>query len=152
MVERQTRQPQELVGESPCGFKSHSAQIFPEKISSHAHADFSCKHMQKKDDNKERYKIIARVTLGVCVSAYLFSGLFLLNPPVNVWLFRALIIIAFACGFKILSYMRNRYTYNPCSDCPLGTFPTCEWNMPRLLNENSDINLRVILQNQSRSS
>jgi uncharacterized membrane protein len=90
---------------------------------------------------KKLYKIVARFMLGLGVSSYILSGLLLISPPFSVWAFRISILIFFVFLHRLLKYIRNRYTYNPCSDCPLGTFPTCDWNLPRLLSENPDIEL-----------
>jgi len=90
---------------------------------------------------KKLFKMVARFLLGISISSYLISGLFLIEPPIFIWIFRVLIVIFFALTHRLLLFVRNRYTYSPCDDCPLGTFPTCDWNLPRLLAENPDIDL-----------
>lgn len=87
------------------------------------------------------YKIVARLLLGVCITTYFLSGLFFVVPPIPEWLFRVALVPIFMAVYYTLRHMRNRCTYDPCSDCPLGTFPTCDWNLPRLLRENPDVQL-----------
>lgn len=96
---------------------------------------------------KKPFKIISRFLLGATTSSYFVSGLLLISPTVNVWLFRIGIIALFLFLYRAIRYVRNRYTYNPCSDCPLGVFPTCDWNLPRLLNENPDLELLRVINN-----
>lgn len=85
------------------------------------------------------YKIAARFLLGVTISLYFISGMLLIHSPFSEWLFRPLIIGNFTSIYRILKLVRSRFTKSPCDDCPLGYFPTCEWNLPRLLAENTDI-------------
>jgi uncharacterized membrane protein len=87
------------------------------------------------------FKIISRFTLGFNIASYFVSGLLLISPPFSVWLFRALVVIMFLIGQRLIKHIRNHYTYNPCSDCPLGSFPTCEWNLPRLLEANPEFGM-----------
>ena len=65
------------------------------------------------------------------------SGLLLHSYFSNAWLWRASVLLAFASGFAALYVWRQRRINNPCDGCPLGTFPTCDWNMPRLLAQNA---------------
>lgn len=97
---------------------------------------------------KKWFKIISRLLLGVAITSYIVSGLFLISPSVSIWLFRCTVVILFVMVRYMLKAIRNRYTYDPCSDCPLGTFPSCEWNLPRLLGENPDIQLFATLNEQ----
>lgn len=102
---------------------------------------------------KKPYKIISRFLLGVCVAIYWLSGFFFFHPPsMNAWLFRFLVVIAFIIGFKLLFQYRNRLLDNPCNKCPLGEYPTCDWNLPRLLAENEELkDLGIIIQSQNNS-
>jgi hypothetical protein len=89
---------------------------------------------------KKPYKIISRLLLGVCVTTYWLSGIFFFSPSlVSVWLFRFLVIVAFVINFQIMFQYRNKFVDNPCKGCPLGEYPTCDWNLPRLLAENSEL-------------
>lgn len=94
------------------------------------------------------YKIVARLLLGMGISTYLITGLILITPPFSVWIFRLTLLVVFGLLYYSLRAIRNRYTYNPCDDCPLGVFPTCDWNLPRLLRENPDVELLATI-NQS---
>lgn len=86
---------------------------------------------------KKAFKIAARIALGAASASYLLSGLVLQSYFSNAWLWRASVLLAFASGFWALYTWRQRRINNPCDGCPLGTFPTCEWNMPQLLAQNS---------------
>jgi len=101
---------------------------------------------------KKSFKITARFLLGLSSASYLLSGLFLISPPFSIWVFRISILIFFVLLHRFLKYIRNRHTYDPCSDCPLGAFPTCDWNLPRLLNENPDIELFATINEQLQAS
>jgi uncharacterized membrane protein len=97
---------------------------------------------------KKWYKVSARFLLGISIPTYFISGLLLLHPLFSIWVFRFTLLIIFVVVFRLLKYTRNRYTYDPCSNCPLGTFPTCDWNLPRLLRENPDVELFGIIREQ----
>ena len=86
---------------------------------------------------KKSFKIAARVLLGAASASYFLSGLVLQSYFSNAWLWRACVLLAFATGFLILYKWRQKRINNPCETCPLGIFPTCEWNMPRLLAQNN---------------
>ena len=80
------------------------------------------------------YKIIARTLLGVASATWLFgalaqrhTGLWL---PVEV----AASVLAFAALARLLLGLRDAKTKSPCVSCPLGAYPTCSWNLPRVLN------------------
>ena len=86
---------------------------------------------------KKSFKIAARVLLGAASASYFLSGLVLQSYFANVWLWRACVLLAFSTGFFILYQWRKKRINNPCETCPLGIFPTCDWNMPRLLAQNN---------------
>ena len=85
---------------------------------------------------KKSFKIAARLLLGATSASYFLSGLILQSYFSNAWLWRGCVLLAFSLGFLILYKWRQRRINNPCDTCPLGTFPTCDWNMPRLLAKN----------------
>lgn len=85
----------------------------------------------------KRFKMIARTLLGFASGSYLVSGLFCASYFAPVWLFKAAVVFAFGAMLKLLLAWRNRRTADPCSNCALGMFPTCEWNLPRLLAANA---------------
>ncbi len=76
---------------------------------------------------------ISRTLLGVAASSYWLSGV--LYVPFPVW--RPIAVFAMAAAFVIvlvgLTDLRRRFLADPCRNCPLGRYPTCEWNLPRLL-------------------
>lgn len=84
------------------------------------------------------FKIVSRFILGVNISLYLIGGLIFVQPSMDRWFFRTSVLVAFLIVYRLIRQLRNRYTKQPCDDCPLGYFPTCEWNLPRLLAENTD--------------
>jgi hypothetical protein len=86
----------------------------------------------------KQFKIVSRAMLGIGVSFYLISGLMLVTPPFDPTLFRIFLVGIFIVLHRFLRTYRNHYTKSPCDNCPLGYFPSCEWNLPRLLAENYD--------------
>ena len=86
---------------------------------------------------KKGFKIAARISLGAASASYFLSGLVLQSYFPNSWLWRACVLLAFASVFLILYKWRQKRIDNPCEACPLGLFPTCDWNMPRLLAQNA---------------
>jgi hypothetical protein len=87
---------------------------------------------------KKLYKICSRVLLGVACGSYFVSGLFKVSYFDNAWLWRFSVLLAFGCFFSALYLWRLKHFDDPCVNCPLGRFPTCDWNMPRLLAANPD--------------
>lgn len=100
---------------------------------------------------KKLYKITSRFLLGICVSSYFLSGLVLISPPYSEWIFRVSVLAFYLIASRFLRFIRNRYTYNPCDDCPLGVFPTCDWNLPRLMRENEDIDLSIMINQKAQN-
>ncbi len=84
------------------------------------------------------FKIFSRLVLGICITSYWAGGVLFFQPPFNIWVFRISLAVVFLVLYNLLSQVRNRYEDDPCSTCPLGTYPTCEWNLPRILNETQD--------------
>lgn len=96
---------------------------------------------------KKSYKIAARVLLGAASASYFLSGLVMQSYFSNTWLWRSCVLLAFATGFLALFKLRQKRINNPCDTCPLGAFPTCEWNMPRLLAQNNQDPLWLKISN-----
>lgn len=90
------------------------------------------------------FKIFARTILGYCSASYFLSGISITNLYVNIWIFRFSLLIAFAVVFMVLKTLRSKKINDPCVECPLGRYPVCEWNMPRLL---ADSEQKIIFQN-----
>lgn len=87
---------------------------------------------------KKPFKIFSRVLLGVACGSYFVSGLFRVSYFGNEWLWRSATLLAFGCVFALLYLWRIKHSNDPCINCPSGRFPTCDWNMPRLLAANAD--------------
>jgi hypothetical protein len=78
-----------------------------------------------------KYKIVSRLLLGACVGSYLLSGMVLFTPGHFASVFRPAVVTAFLLGYALLTAQRERNRDDPCRACPLGVFPTCEWNRAR---------------------
>lgn len=97
---------------------------------------------------KKFFKMTSRFFLGVGSSLYFVSGLIFINPPFSEWVFRFTVILTFIVFYRVLKQFRERYSKSPCDNCPLGQFPTCEWNLPRLLdNDDTSLLLEVLSTN-----
>jgi hypothetical protein len=95
------------------------------------------------------FKIVARALLGMTVSSYWLSGLFVVRSPLHSSLWFALLIAAFVGGYRALRALRNAHADDPCRACPEGVFPTCTWNLPRLLADPAFSDGAGILQEMS---
>jgi len=99
------------------------------------------------------FKILSRSLLGATVASYWITGTLLLRveAPRIVWI--VAMSAAFATIYVALKTVRNRFPNDPCNDCPLGTFPTCDWNLPRLLADTAiDSEIRNVLASSRRLS
>ena len=92
------------------------------------------------------YKIAARLLLGFGTGSYLISGLFFVSfgPSRSMWLLA--VPFAFGVVMFFMVALRRLKPSDPCSACPLGIYPTCEWNLPRLLAENCEPTLMEALE------
>ncbi len=93
----------------------------------------------------KRYKIISRMLAGGFFGSMLVFCLFnVLEVPSDWW---AVLLTTVTCAtlFRTLLALREKKTPSPCDSCPLGRYPTCEWNMPRLL-ESADATLQEALR------
>ena len=79
------------------------------------------------------FKMAARTLLGFTTATYLTTGFLWIRPSALPDFFPIFVVIAFAAVLKSLLWLRASRIDNPCTDCPLDEFPTCDWNMPRLL-------------------
>ena len=77
------------------------------------------------------YKCVARIPLGATSASYLVSGLAGAPHWKPAWQLKILVVCAFAVNFNALRTLHTRRFVSPCSSCPLGVYPTCEWNMSR---------------------
>ena len=91
------------------------------------------------------YKMVSRLFLGLAVGSYWFSGLVFVDfwPT---WSRVFVLLGPFGVILKSLSAQRARWANDPCRSCPLGVYPTCDWNMPRLLALNADPDLRAAIR------
>ena len=87
------------------------------------------------------FKIGSRAALGIASGSYFITGLVSVVPPVSRPVFFASLPLVFLLVFWALTRLRRRFAHNPCVSCPLGAFPTCDWNLPRLLAANPDSDL-----------
>jgi hypothetical protein len=94
---------------------------------------------------KKPYKIFARFLLGMSTIAWWFGaiGLGPKELPNIVW--TPVCLLFFISVAYILMKVRDKFTPNPCNQCPLGAFPTCEWNLER--QSESDDELINIIKN-----
>jgi hypothetical protein len=96
------------------------------------------------------YKIVARFGLGIATGSYLL-GAFLFAPlprPRIVTL--AILLLIFVVAVWGMLGLRSRRPNDPCAACPLGMFPTCSWNLQRLLEGTSDPLLAAALSDRER--
>jgi hypothetical protein len=99
---------------------------------------------------RKSFKIFARGLLGAATASYWISGAVLLAPPLPRWLWVASMFGAFMFGYKLLTSLRAARRNDPCAACPEGIYPTCNWNLPRLLTQgNYDIELNTLRSNVS---
>jgi hypothetical protein len=80
------------------------------------------------------FKIISRTMLGACVASYFLTGIYIV-PPFYPWVFRLIQVTVFLLVYRTLFRWRARKIDNPCMKCPLGHYPVCEWNLPRLMED-----------------
>ncbi|MBY0279873.1 hypothetical protein K2Z84_31440 [Candidatus Binatia bacterium] len=87
------------------------------------------------------YKIAARLLLGVGTATWTIGCL----TPERTQLG---LVAQFAVGLatlitvgKALYWLRERKAVSPCSACPLGAYPTCSWNLPRVFDGAADPSL-----------
>lgn len=85
------------------------------------------------------YKCVARFLLGATSASYLISGLAAAPDWEPAWQLRVLVICAFAVTFKALRDLRAHTVESPCTNCPLGVYPTCDWNLARLVTTNDAV-------------
>jgi hypothetical protein len=78
------------------------------------------------------FKVLARGAVGLASGSY-WVGVAVAAPLPEP---RSLVAAGFGAVFLasagLLLRIRSARPNDPCRDCPLGTFPVCEWNMPLL--------------------
>jgi hypothetical protein len=89
------------------------------------------------------FKVAARTCVGIAAGSY-GIGLVLAAPlPEPRLLAQAALGALFLASLAFLLWLRARRPNNPCSGCPQGVFPTCDWNLPRLLGPAKAVRLPV---------
>ena len=84
------------------------------------------------------FKVVARTGLGVASGSYAIGLLFGAPLPEPRLLCVAVLVAVFLASLSFLLWLRGRRPNDPCARCPLGAFPTCDWNLPRLLGQGHD--------------
>jgi len=92
------------------------------------------------------YKFVSRSLLGLCIAWCSLGVLWFIDFPQPVLLVRGGVLVLAVVLYQGLHFLRNRRPDNPCTDCPLGTYPTCDWNLPRLMGETHDPILQAAFQ------
>lgn len=85
---------------------------------------------------RKAFKIASRFALGVASASYFLSGWRIQQGALPTWGFVLLMAAVFGSFAVALLSLRRRFTLDPCDSCPHGTYPTCDWNLPRLLATN----------------
>ena len=85
---------------------------------------------------RKAYKLFARTCLGFGSTIYLlplssYHPIVSEKPSIQIGLIGIFFVVLWALG-----YVRNRFKDDPCRSCELGTYPTCSWNRPNLVNFN----------------
>jgi hypothetical protein len=93
------------------------------------------------------FKIASRGALGAAVMSYWITGAYLIVVPLIKPLWLLAMAAAFGGTYIVLRRVRDRRSDNPCANCPQGVYPTCDWNLPRLLQDPAiATDLKVTLQ------
>jgi hypothetical protein len=80
---------------------------------------------------KRLFKMISRTLLGVSTASYLVGLAYSAPLPEPRFWVGAGLTIVFLLSARVLVWLRSFRPDDPCVACPLGTYPVCEWNMPR---------------------
>jgi hypothetical protein len=82
------------------------------------------------------YKITARTLLGVGTTTWLIGSFLAARTKTIPHGFEIVVsILVFMTMARLLWWLRERRSLSPCTKCDLGSYPTCTWNLPRLLAE-----------------
>jgi hypothetical protein len=82
---------------------------------------------------RKRFKIFARTLLGASSASYLVGVAFGAPLPDARWLYTVLLLLVFALTARGMLWLRGRWTNDPCTNCPLGVYPLCDWNRERFI-------------------
>lgn len=89
------------------------------------------------------FKIAARTALGLASGSYGVGLAFGAPLPAPRLISVVVLIAVFLASLFSLLWLRRRRPNDPCKACPLGVFPTCDWNLPRLLGHDGDGRVRL---------
>lgn len=81
---------------------------------------------------RKPFKVLARFALGFACATW-FLGAWIHRTPWPATVETLAYCLVFAIVFRALTTIRERVSKSPCDTCPLGVYPTCSWNLPRLL-------------------
>lgn len=96
------------------------------------------------------YKITARFMLGLASATWLLGSLVPKGTGLPLLAETGASIALFLVLAKLMLRIRERATPSPCTHCPLGAYPTCSWNLPRLLASADDADLKAALSSVAR--
>jgi len=84
---------------------------------------------------RKPFKIAARMAAGAFLGSVFFRCGALLLTPSPAWGEVAVLLTLTWALARALLWLRARFPTNPCASCPLGVYPTCSWNLPRLMRD-----------------
>lgn len=100
---------------------------------------------------RKAFKIAARFGLGTATGSYLLGAVLFAPLPDPRLVTATLLLLICAGSAWALLRLRARRPNDPCATCPLGMFPTCSWNLPRLLETTTEPLLAEALREQAPS-
>lgn len=92
------------------------------------------------------FKVAARALLGLTAGSFWLTGLSVLRSWAPAPLVVVVMFFAFTAGYLCLARLRQRWARDPCEGCPQRRYPTCDWNLPRLLTAAPDERLAVAIR------
>jgi hypothetical protein len=95
---------------------------------------------------RKAFKVFARTCAGIFSGVYgvVLGGLALRSE----WWLLVGSGAAYLLAARALLWLRARFPDNPCARCPLGAFPTCSWNLDRLLASADPLLRQALSQGQ----
>lgn len=91
------------------------------------------------------YKVAARFMVGLASATWLLGCLVPKGTGHPLFAEACVSIAFFLATAKVLLRVRERATESPCTQCPMGAYPTCTWNLPRLLASTDDAEIKAAL-------
>jgi hypothetical protein len=84
------------------------------------------------------FKIVARFLLGAATAGWTLGCFTANRTGLPQAVEGALGVVTFVLLARLLWWLRETRTVSPCTTCSLGSYPTCTWNLPRLLAQVDD--------------